>query len=350
MGIEEDIKKIEEEIRKTPYNKATQGHIGRLKAKLARLKVAASKKTGGGGLGYGIRKTGDATVILVGFPSVGKSTLLNALTNAQSRVAGYEFTTLKVIPGMLEFRGAKIQILDIPGVIEQAASGKGRGREVLSVVRNADLLLVLVAGKEWEQQKNIIEKELSSAGLRLNQSPPDVKITKKSEGGIKIESTRKLLIEKETIKGVLKEFKISNGEVLIREKISLDQLIDSLSRNRIYLPALFILNKADLFSAESKNLQKISALKNEGIGELKEIIWELLEMKRIYLKKPGKEPDLEEPLIMRGQVTIRGVCEKFRLLEHFTFARIWGPSSRFPGQKKGLNHTLRDEDVVEIHN
>jgi len=350
MDAEEEIKKIEEEIRKTPYNKATQGHIGRLKAKLARLREASAKKSGGSGLGYAVRKLGDATVILVGFPSVGKSTLLNQLTNAESRVAEYEFTTLNVIPGMLEFRGARIQVLDIPGVIESASEGKGRGKEVLSVVRNADLLLVITSGPDFRKQKDIIEKELYNGNFRLNQKPPDIKITKKNEGGIKVEATGRLDFSRDTIVQILKEFKIHNAEILIREKVSLDQLIDSMSKNRVYLPAVFVANKTDIHLCRERGFLKISALKKEGIEELKEKIWNELGLKRIFLKKPGKPPDMEEPLIVRGVVRVRDICEKLRLREHFKFAKIWGPSSRFPGQKAGLEKKLRDRDVLEVHN
>src|SRR5437870_9733811 len=116
MTIEEQIKAAEDEIKKTPYNKATQHHIGRLKAKLARLKDEQETrrlKGGGGGPSYAVKKSGNATAGLVGFPSVGKSTLLNQITDADSAVAAYDFTTLDVIPGLLEHRGAKIQILDM---------------------------------------------------------------------------------------------------------------------------------------------------------------------------------------------------------------------------------------------
>ena len=118
MSIEskqDKIKELEEELRKTKYNKKTQHHIGKLKAKIARLKedIEVKKKGKGKSEGYSVKKSGDATVIMIGFPSVGKSTILNALTNARSKVAAYDFTTLDVIPGLLEYKQAKIQLLEI---------------------------------------------------------------------------------------------------------------------------------------------------------------------------------------------------------------------------------------------
>jgi len=144
--IEEQIKEIEAELARTQYNKKTQHHIGKLKAKLARLKdeLEVRRSKGPKSEGYAVRKSGHATVALVGFPSVGKSTLLNMITNATSEVAPYQFTTLTVIPGLLEHRGAKIQFLDMPGLIKDASKGKGRGREVLSVVRSAGLILLML--------------------------------------------------------------------------------------------------------------------------------------------------------------------------------------------------------------
>ena len=116
--IEEQIKELEEQISKTKYNKATEGHIGKLKAKIARLNEEEEKRRaskGGNTKGFYVKKAGNATVALVGFPSVGKSTLLNQLTGAKSEVGAYHFTTLDVVPGVMVYNHAKIQILDMPG-------------------------------------------------------------------------------------------------------------------------------------------------------------------------------------------------------------------------------------------
>src|SRR5437899_12870943 len=193
MTIEDQIKAIEDEIQKTPYNKNTQHHIGKLKAKMARLKEELQLrqlKSGGGGPGYAVKKSGHATVGLVGFPSVGKSTLLNQITDATSAVAAYDFTTLTVIPGVMEYRGAKIQILDMPGLIRGASKGRGRGREVLSVARACDLILLMI--DVFETHVDVLVDELRLAGIRLNERPADVTLTRGRRGGLTVSPTVRL--------------------------------------------------------------------------------------------------------------------------------------------------------------
>ncbi|MBS3815327.1 MAG: 50S ribosome-binding GTPase, partial [Hadesarchaea archaeon] len=321
-SIEKEIEEIKKEIRETPYNKSTEQHIGRLKAKLAKLKeekVEKSKKQSGGE-GYGIEKSGDATVILVGFPSVGKSTLLNSLTKAGSKVADYEFTTLKVIPGTLKYRGARIQILDVPGIISGASEGKGRGKEIMSVMRNADLMLLMIEPSQLDQYQ-VIKKELYDAGIRLNQSPPKVKIRKKDSGGLDIDSTVDLEISENEIKAILRENGIINADVSIREKLDSDRLIDSIMRNREYLPGLVLVNKIDLLDDDQlKEVQEfveekidedtlyISAKSGE-LGELKEKIYENLGFIRIYLKPQGEKADMDEPLVLKKEATVEDLCK-----------------------------------------
>ncbi|MBU1201074.1 MAG: GTP-binding protein [Nanoarchaeota archaeon] len=354
------IKELEDLIKNSKYNKKTQHAIGLYKAQLARLKEkqeSRSKKSGPKD-GYFVRKTGDATVLLLGFPSVGKSTLLNKLTNQESEVGAYDFTTLSVIPGLLDYKHAKIQILDVPGIVKGAAAGTGRGREVLSVMRNADLALILIDAIHPEHLP-VILKEIYDAHIRVNQRRPDVKITKTAKDGIKVAATVKLDLKHDTIKAVFREFKISNADVIIRNNITIDQLIDCIEDNKKYLPTIHVLTKIDLVSeSRLKELVKninpdiiISAKNDIGIDDLKEQIFEKLDFMRVYLKEPGKEADMDVPLITFKNATIRSVCEKLHkdMVRLFKFARISGPSAKFSGQKVSLNHVLKDGDVLEIH-
>ena len=355
MGTEEDIKGIEDEIKKTKYNKHTQYHVGQLKAKLAKLKEDATSK-GGGGIGktFSVRKSGDATVILVGFPSVGKSTLINSITSADSKIGEYDFTTLDVIPGVMEYCSAKIQVLDIPGVVSGASSGRGMGKEILSAVRNADLIIIIV---DKPGQREVVERELYDVGFRLNEKKPDVVVKKTDRGGVRVSVATKLThIDEKMVRLVLNERGMHNADVVIRENITLDRLIDSLSKNRVYAKSLVVYNKIDLLSDEQrksmpKTMLKISSLKGEGIEELRKEIWDKLSLSRIYMKRIGKGPDMEKPLIIRSNSTIEDVASKVHreFARNLEYARIWGPSAKFPGQKVGGKHVAKDRDVVELH-
>ncbi len=359
-SIQTEIKYIEDEIKNTQYNKATQHHVGLLKAKLAKLKEKQIARSSGGkkGEGFSVKKSGDATVILIGFPSVGKSTLLNRLTNAESKTAAYAFTTLTCIPGLMTYNHAKIQILDVPGILKGAAAGTGRGKEVLSVVQSADLVLFVLDVFQAEVQLEVLKKELYDSHLRLDQRKPEVVIKKASKGGVRVATTTKIsMIDKKTVEAIFKEFKIMNADVIIREDINSDQLIDLIENNKKYLPSLVAINKVDLAqNAQLETvLQKIpgipiSAEENLNIPLLKQKLFEALCFIRIYLKEVGKKADMEVPIIMRQGDTIRSLCDKIHkdFVSKFKFAKLWG-SSKFPGQKVGLDVPIKDKDVVEIH-
>ncbi len=361
MDIQQRIRDLEEELRNTPYNKATQHHIGLLKAKIAKLKSELEKresKRSGGGKSFAVKKQGDATVILLGPPSVGKSTLLNAITNAESEVGAYEFTTLTVIPGMLEYNGAKIQILDIPGIIGGAHTGRGRGKEILSVVRSADLLLIM--GTNVEQIREV-EEELKKAGVRLNKHPPDIVIKKKHMGGIRVSfAVKPTHITESLVKDMLREYGYHNAEVVIRDNITVDELIDVLRINsRKYVKAIYVITKIDEKSKrEIDEIKKvlpnavfISAERGDGLEELKKKLFKELGLMRVFTKKIGEEPNYDEPLILKEGSTVEDACRKIHkdFVKKFKFARVWGKSVKFDGQRVGLDHKLKDGDVLELH-
>jgi len=355
------IREFEHELSTTKYNKKTQHHIGLIKAKIANLKKKELARSASKGKkdGYSVRKTGDGTVIMLGFPSVGKSTLLNKITNANSPIGSYDFTTLSVIPGTMEYKHAKIQILDVPGVVSGAASGRGRGKEVLAVMRNCDLVLILLDINRLGEY-NVLIKEVYETGIRVNQKKPDVRIKKKARGGIRIGKTVHLPdLDDETIKGIMKEFSISNAEVLIRTKINADQFIDCIESNKKYVNAIIVINKIDIATPEQIEDAKrkfpdailICANNPFNINELKEKIYSGLELINIFLKEVRKKADLEIPLIINKNCTIGNVCNKLHkdFVTKFKFARVWGRSAKFGGQMLRLKHKLLDEDIVEIH-
>lgn len=288
MDLEVRIAQIEKEIRETPLHKATEHHLGGLRAKLSKLKkrLEESQKSRGGGLGFAVKKAGDATVVLVGPPSVGKSTLINKITRAYSRVGDFDFTTLTVIPGMLEYKGAKIQILDIPGLIGGAAKGKGRGREVLSVARSADLI-VLMTDAQNLASLSALKKELKEACI---EGVPILTVVNK------IDLASSFEVRKLTEKGYL----------------------------------------------------LISASQEGGLEELKEAIFKALELIRVYLKPTGGEPDYREPLVLPRGASVLQAAERIsgELKKNLKSAQVWGKSVKFSGQYVSLSHRLEDEDIL----
>lgn len=309
---------------------------------------------------------------LIGFPSVGKSTLLGALTATESEAAAYEFTTLTCVPGTMHYKGSRVQVLDLPGIIEGAAHGKGRGKEVIAVARNADaILIVLDAGKEGlNRHREILEAELETVGIRLNKRPPDVTFKKKSTGGIKFSSTVALTKlgpdPKKVATNILREYRVSNAEVLAREDVSVDELIDVVVGNREYKPCLYFYNKIDTVTIEE--VDELARMPHSLVGSvncqyniaspleddvLKAAMWEYLGLTRIYTKKKAQQPDLQDPVVLsniRRGTTVRSLCTNVssQMLRDFNFALVWGKSAKHSPQRCGLSHLLSDEDVVQV--
>lgn len=362
LTIDEQIKAIEDEILKTQKNKKTEGHIGLLKAKIARLKMEQEKRraaSGVAGQGYSVKKSGNATVALVGFPSVGKSTILNKLTGAESEVAAYAFTTLDVIPGIMYHKFAKIQILDMPGLIRDASKGKGRGREVLAVVRTSDLILFVI--DVYDLNIDVLVKELYNTGIRLNTHPPNVVITKTEKGGIEVKPTVPLTkITPEMASDMVSAYGYVNAEVIIREDVDEEQLIDALTGNRVYLRSVTVVNKIDLVDEEHLKAVKakledwnslyIAANKQKGLDELKEAIYRKLDFIHVFLKPQGQDADMDEPMVIMNGSTVGDLCDRIHrsFRKNFRYATVWGDSAKFPGQTVGVEHVLQDGDIITV--
>ena len=258
-----------------------------------------------------------------------------------------------------------IQVLEIPGIIRGAASGKGMGRKILSIARGADLILILLDVFQPDHL-GAIEKELYAAGIRINQDPPRVSIKKTGRGGVNLVSNIELTkLDEETVRSVLNVNGIHNAHVIIHEDVDVNQFIDVVMGNRIYIPSLVIQNKVDMVERHGKHANNMFAKLNANINrefipisaenatnleKVREEIFKKLNLIRIYLKPQRGKPDYEEPMIVRRGSRIGDICNKLHrdFKDKFRYAKIWGTSVKFGGQKKGLEHVLYDRDVLTI--
>lgn len=261
----------------------------------------------------------------------------------------------------MKYKGARIQILDLPGIIEGAADGTGRGRQVISTARTCNMILVVLDASKPLTHKKIIEQELFSFGIRINAKAPNVRILKKDSGGI---GYQEIVLQTKgmnviTARLVLKEYKISCAEVIIREDITVDQFIDVLEDNRAYIPVLYVFNKIDSLTIEEldildqmPNYVPISSQNGWNIDELMEEVWKRCHMIRIYTKPKGQIPDYNEPIILhsRRNPTIEEFCNRLHknIIDDFSHAFVWGRSAKHQPQRCGKYHSLMDEDIVQI--
>lgn len=291
-------------------------------------------------------------------PTIGKSTLLGKLTKTHSETGAYEFTTLTAIPGKIEYRGASIQLLDLPGIIEGAAQGKGRGRQVVAVAKTADLVLMMLDATKGPQQQRLLERELEAVGIRLNQSKPNIYFKVKTGGGITFNATCKLThLSEKLVYTILHDYRIHNADILVREDHTVDDFIDVVLGNRKYLRCLYAYNKIDAITiqevdrlARQENALVLSCEMGLNLDYLVERIWQDLRLVRVYTKRRGEFPDFSGGLILREGATIEHVCHAIHrsLAEQFRGALVWGRSAKHQPQRTGLSHDVCDEDVVQI--
>ena len=207
----------------------------------------------------------------------------------------------------------------MPGIIEGAKDGKGRGRQVIAVARTCNLIVIVLDATRPMVHKKIIEHELEGFGIRLNKVPPQIDFKRKEKGGIIIsracEANR---ITDDTIKAILKEYKINNADVCLKCDATEDDIIDIIEGNRKYMPCLYALNKIDAITlGELEILDKIDHYVpiagdlGWNMDELVDKMWEYLDLIRVYTKPKGKDPDYEDPVILpRMHSTIEGFCNR----------------------------------------
>jgi len=299
---------LEEMMSTIPKHKGTDKLRAELRRKISKLKEEQQKKKGAGKheSEYHIEKEGAGRAVLIGFENVGKSSIVDALTHAAPKISEAPFTTWQPIPGMMEIEDVQIQLIDTPPLSKEHSQP-----ELFDLIRSSDLVLIVV------DLQTIPFQQLEDSLALLN------------------------------------EHKISPKQW--KEK--------SIDERRIeFIPVLIVVNKDDddkfdedfeVFKALTDTelpLVPISVTKKRNFDNLKNRIFESLEVIRIYSKPPGKEPDLTKPFILKKGNTIEDLAGKVHhdFIHNLKTARVWGKNV-FDGQMVGKDHILYDKDIVELH-
>ncbi|MDD5162676.1 MAG: 50S ribosome-binding GTPase [Candidatus ainarchaeum sp.] len=302
--------------------------IAATKREIEKQKIQEKKR--GGKTGLSVKKEGIGQIVIIGFPNSGKSTLLNALTGIGAEVAPYPFTTKKPQFGMMDFKGAKVQIVELPAIVEGSSKGHAQGTQILSVIRTADGV-VLLAGNSSEEEA--VKKELADAKIVLNQTRPLIEIRHSKFRGITVSGKKFLKCRESELVALLKSLGMHNSEVVLGEPTTIQKVLQAMDEAIVYKKALVI-----------------NPFEEKNIEELKPKIFALLGKILVYTKKPGREPDLKDPLAMKKGATVGDVARHLHkdFARSLKYAKVWG-STKFPGQRVQKEFELKDGDVIEIY-
>jgi len=320
---EEKIKALEEMLRGIPKHKGTEHMQGEIKRKIAKLKKVTEKKASTR-KEQTIRKEGAARVCIVGLPNSGKSYLLSKLTNAKPHIADYEYTTTKPEKGMLEYKEVKIQVIEIPPTFSS---------EYSSTLRDSDLLIILLdSRKDAKAQKKELVERVGKYKLLVNEEKPKVKIRKQGTGGIIIRNKTQLRMPEQMLKKILIDHSYHNAIVSVGEPLTVERLYQALDQGLAYVKAIYV---------EGRKGIDVKALKQE--------VYENLNIIRVFTKSRGevKHP----PIVLKKGSKVRKAARDIHkdFVRDFRYAKLWGPSAKFEGEQVGLEHVLKDGDIVEVH-
>ncbi|NWI58486.1 DRG1 protein, partial [Calyptomena viridis] len=232
-------------------------------------------------------------------------------------------------------------LLDLPGIIEGAKDGKGRGRQVIAVARTCNLILIVLDVLKPLGHKKIIENELEGFGIRLNSKPPNIGFKKKDKGGINLTAT----VQRRVCKNCLS----LSGYRILLEKTTQSSGIATWTTLH-FSCTTELLEELDIIY-KVPHCVPISAHHRWNFDDLLEKIWDYLKLVRIYTKPKGQLPDYTSPVVLPYcKTTVEDFCMKIHknLIKDFKYALVWGSSVKHNPQKVGKDHTLEDEDVIQI--
>jgi hypothetical protein len=366
---EERLRLMGEFLSLVPKHKGTERMCSQVKRQMAQLRDEIDKKkkqakTGGGPSPF-VQKAGAAQVAVIGPTNVGRSSLLRAVTNAQVEVTPYPFGTKQPVPGMLPYEDIQFQLVEIPPIVDGSSEGRADGFQNLSAVRNADSIIIVVDLTD-DPAGNLlmVQGELDASRILTSKPEGEANIQRRGVGrDIQFIWEGKLAgCTREEVVALLNEFRIRSALVRIRGSVTIDNVEDAIFGNAVYRPTLVFANKADLgadtgtieqlkMTADPLEVLVISAEKTPNLAStIGNRLFKLLEIARIYTKEPGEEP-AREPVVVRRGITVGELARTIHndFYRNFKYARIWGPSAKFPNEKVGLDRVLEDGTVIQLY-
>ena len=293
-----------------PHHKGTDHLRAELRSRMAKLLQEVSRQRAHGHADlYAVRREGAGQAVLVGAPNAGKSSLLHALTGAPVRVAEYPFTTQLPQPAMMPFEDVQVQLIDLPALTSGGTPGWLRG-----VVPQADVvLLVIDLDTDPTADLELVEGEL--AGLRVLPRPPAA-----DAGETMAPEARPALV--------------------VGTKLDLAASSDGAELLRLEL-------------ADRLPLVLTSASSGAGIDELRQRVFDALQVVRVYAKPPGRPADLERPFVLRRGSTVEDLADvvHHEVRQRLQYAVRWpGPAAPAAAPLRVSRHyQLADRDVIELH-
>ena len=304
--------------------------IAIIKSKVERANSSPTKK--GSAPSMYVKKDGIGQIVIVGMPNTGKSWLLNKLVGKKlTEEADYEFTTYEPVPGMAPYEGGSLQMVELPAIVQGSSEGRSQGKEIISLARNADGIIILGT----KEQRDIVANELKESKIFLNRLRPPIEVKVSSFKGIQISGKEYLGFSEEKLIEYLKNTGFASSSVIITGKIdSIDNVIEALDMSIVYKKALFL---------------DVRNVTDSLLPELKDYIFSTLDKVLVYTKKPGKDVELVDPMALPKGATLGDLAEHLHkdFAKKLKFAKVWG-STKFPGQRVGPEFELKNKDVVEI--
>ncbi|MHA2244446.1 MAG: GTPase [Candidatus Hodarchaeales archaeon] len=369
-SIDEQISHLERFLGVCVKHKGVEKHLAMAKTKLKKLKAQKAKLTlakKGSGEKWLVPKGEDAQIAIIGNVNSGKSSTLNEIAQSEAaKVGSYPFTTVKPEVGSVTTKGARLQLVELPALVEGSVKGEMSGKLVLAGIRNADCVLITIdLSKDPEQQLQLILSELHSGKIRLNTPKPGITIEKVGSGNIQVFNEHFFEGEgKEAVIDIMRGNGYANANIRFHGPTTIDQFLDAMDKTISYIPAIIVATKGD-FEGSKQNYEKLlqfiaksslkfqviptSVLKREGFEGLEEKIFALLGKIRVFTRNAiGDIAD--RPIILKKGSTVENAVEVLskKMLKFFRFTRIWGRSAKFDGEKVGLDRVLQDGDLIQV--